>query len=445
MSVTPSLRVCLLGAAGDTSNLGVSALSIAALSAIARRAPDAMVTVFDNGWGVRRAHLPAGGGIDYELCGARLSRRLHRRESLWNMRISGWLGGLANPGIAAINAADAVLDVSGGDSFSDLYGDKRFRSVVLPKRIVLERGRRLILLPQTYGPFRGAGARREAAQIVRAATMAWARDAKSFEVLQELLGEKFDPTRHHLGVDMAFLLEARQPEGRLAPRVRDWLTSARGEPVIGVNVSGLIYNQADASMRYGLRVDYQRLVRSLVQELVDRCAARVLLVPHVLGGATNESDVLACSDLLAALSPSERERVAVITMKLGPAEVKWLIAQCDWFCGTRMHSTIAALSSGVPTAAIAYSGKTSGVFETCGQAEQVADARQLTAKEVAEVVLRSCEQRLALRASLENRLPEVLSRASAQMDAVLLASRQAPEPAARTARGKGWHPTSNFS
>lgn len=42
-----------------------------------------------------------------------------------------------------------------------------------------------------------------------------------------------------------------------------------------------------------------------------------------------------------------------------------------------MHSTIAALSSGVPTAALAYSIKTKPVFATANQEEHVVDAREV--------------------------------------------------------------------
>ena len=39
-----------------------------------------------------------------------------------------------------------------------------------------------------------------------------------------------------------------------------------------------------------------------------------------------------------------------------------------------MHATIAALSSGVPCATVAYSLKARGVFASCGMAHAVADA-----------------------------------------------------------------------
>jgi polysaccharide pyruvyl transferase WcaK-like protein len=41
--------------------------------------------------------------------------------------------------------------------------------------------------------------------------------------------------------------------------------------------------------------------------------------------------------------------------------MKWIIAQCSVFAGARTHSTIAALSSGVPTLSIGYSLKARGI------------------------------------------------------------------------------------
>jgi polysaccharide pyruvyl transferase WcaK-like protein len=76
--------------------------------------------------------------------------------------------------------------------------------------------------------------------------------------------------------------------------------------------------------------------------------------------------------------------VTITSRDLDEREVKWVISKLDWFCGTRMHSTIAALSSGVPTASVAYSDKTRGVFDTCGVGDQVIDPRSLQTRDVVE-------------------------------------------------------------
>ncbi|MBW3547418.1 MAG: polysaccharide pyruvyl transferase family protein [Actinobacteria bacterium] len=430
--------MCLFGAPGDTPNFGVSALMYATISGIAQRRPEASVTVFDNGWGVRPASTSVGERpFSYQLCGARLSRRYHRPESLWNMRVSGWLRGLGNAGVRLVRDADAVLDVSGGDSFSDLYGQKRFRSMVLPKLIALEQRTPLILLPQTYGPFSDATARRAAASVVRRASMAWARDADSFQALRELLGEAFDATRHFLGVDMAFGLEPVEPPTPISDWVRAWFSEDADAPIAGLNVSGLLYNDATAAHRYGLRADYRTAVSGLLRQLLQESDARVLLIPHVAGGASKESDVNACAHLLGSLSPGDRERVTIGPEPHGPREAKWLIAQLDWFCGTRMHATIAALSSGVPAAAIAYSVKTRGVFATCGQQEQVADARHLEPDGVVAVLWKGWCDREAIRADLAAQLPRTVERAQRQMDAIVGACVRPSEPANGSLETKG--------
>ncbi len=423
---TPSVqKYCLFGASADTGNLGVTALMHSTVAAIARRRPDAEVTVFDNGWGVRMGSVPFGDGeFPVRLCGARLSKRFHRPESYFHMRLSGWLGGLGNPGIRAIAEADAALDVSGGDSFSDIYGLKRFRSITLPKRIVLEQGTPLILLPQTYGPFAQAQTRDVASSIVRKASMAWARDAFSFDILQDLLGDEFDHDKHRLGVDMAFALERNRPAEEKLEGLIDWLDEAGEHPVAGVNVSGLIYNDDGAAEQYGIKVDYRQVIMRLVMRLIED-GARVLLVSHVLAPEGEiESDLGACRDVLNSLPESVRDRVRVTPAGIDACQAKWIISRLSWFSGTRMHSTIAGLSTGVPTSAIAYSDKTEPVFATCGQEERVADPRCLGTDDVVDLLWNSWLERDAIRADLAKHLPRVLELVQSQVDTILDAAQR---------------------
>ncbi|MBI1849678.1 MAG: polysaccharide pyruvyl transferase family protein [Planctomycetes bacterium] len=421
-------RICLFGAAPDTGNLGVSALCLSAITAIARRLPQARLTVFDNGWGVRPASTSIDGrDFSYELCGARYSRRFYRPESFWNMRVCGWFGGLANAGARAVAEADVVLDASGGDSFTDLYGIDRFEAVVMPKRLALESRSSLVLLPQTYGPFSSDRIRRTAQRIVRSANTAWARDRQSFERLRELAGEDFAPDRHRSGVDVAFALEPRRPSTPLSQPIDSWLKSRleRGRRIAGFNVSGLIYNDpAGSARRYRLLADYRRAVTSFLVRLLEQSDVNVLLVPHVVTPPGHyESDVDACDDLCKLLAPYGRERLAVMPPLADPREAKWVISKLDWFCGTRMHATIAALSAGVPTSAIAYSSKALGVFETCGQGDRVADPRWLDTEEIIESLWCSWCERTATKERLAAAAPGIVRQAESQMDDILGVSR----------------------
>lgn len=414
--VHPSLaspRLCLFGAAPDTGNLGVSALFEASIAGVYQRMPGARVTVFDNGWGLRPGEISVAGHVRrFDRFGGRDSRRLHRSDSLHNISFCCRLGGLWNAGSRAILGADAVLDISGGDSFTDLYGMKRFRSVVMPKQIAVRERVPLVLLPQTYGPFADAAVRRISEHVVRGARAAWARDEHSFAILQEMLRDRFDPTRHLSGVDVAFRLPVRQPSAGLPERLESWFDA--GHPVIGFNVSGLVYaDQNAAREQYGFRADYRRSVEVTLEKIVRHDPnVRLLLVPHV------KSDLEACREVEKLLAPIAGDRATVLPLAYDQGEIKSVIGKLSWFCGTRMHSTIASLSTGVPTAALAYSDKTRGVFETCDQQRFVVDPRQLDTDAVIAGLFDAWDQRQDARVRLEARLPEVLSRADRQMDAI---------------------------
>ncbi len=386
---------------------------------IAAEVPQAQVTVFDFGRGERRSEWVVG-EVALEVChvGAHPSRRFWRRDSLLNMRVSGWLGGLGNQGLRRIREADAVLDISGGDSFTDIYGARRFWDVSMPKLIALEQGVPLVLLPQTYGPFRSERFRRVAAKIVRRARCAWARDERSFETLQDLLGSEFDPRRHRAGVDVAFGLETRKPNAALPEILKKW-QEEQGRPVVGVNVSGLLYHSADRQKELGFKLDYRELMLALTRRLVKEGRARVLLLPHVLAPMGHyESDPEACRDLAKQLEPDLLDSVTMLAAELDASETKYVVSGLDWLVGARMHATIAALSSGVPAAALAYSPKFQGVFDRCDQGTSVADPTALTTQEAGAVLWRAFVDREEAKNRLDACLPGLQDTLAAQGNSI---------------------------
>lgn len=325
----------------------------------------------------------------------------------------------ANRGTSLLMRSDAVLDITGGDSFTDLYGSRRLAASLAPKRLTLDCGRRLVLLPQAYGPFRSDAARSRTAQVLMGASSAWARDEISYACLQDVLGSGFDPERHRLGVDVAFGLESVTPDDATADAVRRFVEDNQGRPVVGLNVSGLLYNDPGAQARFGLQFDYRALCASLLHRLVSDGEACVILVDHVLARAgTGEADRVATAGLLATAGPVDPDRLLVISDPAGPGEAKWCISQCDWFVGSRMHATIAALSSGVPAAAIAYSHKAAGVFTSCGLGADVAEVGA-DPTSVLGTLWNSFQHRAERKALLAARLPDVLAQASAQMDLIV--------------------------
>ncbi len=413
--------ITLLNAAPSTGNQGVSALCLSAIDGLTRRgAVD--IAIHDHGRGHRRESWTISGRtFDVNLIGLSHIRRPWRGDCLRTVHTMSRLGGMGNPAARVIVKSSAVLDVSGGDSFTDLYGEKRFRAMVLSKRLALDNGLPLILLPQTLGPFRDAGRRAEAVAILRAAQGVWLRDAASFAFVQQMLGDDFDSARHHLGVDMAVLLPRAMPSQALPSTIAAWLAPDRGFPVAGLNVSGLLCHDPEAAKsQFGLAACHTDQTEAAARAALESDPAlRLLLVPHVQRpDGDPESDGTAAEALRLRLARDHGDRVQVLPQVLSAMELKGVIARLDWFAGARMHATIAGFSSGVPTLGLGYSDKAAGVFAECGIGAHVADLRRLDADGVGAAVRASLDARGRTRAALARTLPGVLARAESQMDGI---------------------------
>lgn len=421
MVVHAPTSYALFGAAPDTSNRGVSALFRTVVDGIGGWLPESSLLVFDSGPGVRSEMAILESGAHYRIrrIGAHGGRRYYARGNLATMAaLSSAPDTLAArlPVLSELDRCGAVLDVSGGDSFSDIYGSHRFWSVVRPKMIANRRGLPLILMPQTYGPFRGRRARRVATEAVRGARLAWARDSRSYEVLKDLLGDDFDPALHRETVDMAFDLGVKDPGPKIRSDLRRWIEDRREHPLIGLNLSGLIALDPGSSMQgLTMRADYMEALSVFAERMLDQPDLRLVIIPHVMSRLDSlHSDRAAGLRLTERLPARLHDRIIVGPRNLEAREVKWLISKMDWFCGTRMHSTIAGLSTGVPTATVPYSDKALGVFESCGVGDQVFDPRYLDTPAVTEGLLGSLDSRERTREKLSGSISDVKAQAAEQ-------------------------------
>jgi len=256
--------------------------------------------------------------------------------------------------------------------------------------------------------------------VLRGAGQSWARDARSYQVMQSLLGDDFDPLIHRSGVDMAFGLEPRRPGDGSQAIPEAWQRGAA--TLVGLNVSGLVWHARRLGGEgFGFKADYTEVVMRLLAWLMEETHANVLLIPHVqVAAGQAESDDDASAEVLARLGDRSdwTSRCAIVPPGFDPYELKWIIGQCDWFCGTRMHATIAGLSSGVPTASIVYSDKARGVFDTCGQGDGAVDPRTEGTDGVLTQLQAHFLRRKCVRAALEADLPVIRARLSDQMDAI---------------------------
>jgi colanic acid/amylovoran biosynthesis protein len=307
------------------------------------------------------------------------------------------------PWISAVERTALIGDVRGGDSFSDIYGLKRFLIATLPVLSVIWVKRSLVLFPQTYGPFKSRTARWIARWIIRHATTVIARDKASQAVAQALAAPGQEVL---LSPDVAFALHADKMESALfnfAPQPQPIPQDA-----IGLNVNGLMYNGGYTGKNmFGLKLDYRTFLTALATELLAHHSGPLLLVPHTYAPAGDvESDNEACRLLKASLPPALQERVWIVTGDYDCHQLKGIIARCSFFVGSRMHSCIAALSQGVPCVGVAYSMKFRGVFESVGVTDWALDARNLTSTDAIAATLALFAQRHQCATVLKSRVSE---------------------------------------
>ena len=408
--------VLLLGASFETGNLGVGALAESSIKILRQAYPDAAITLFGDGYEPREMSVAVGREhLAVRCVPVRFCRDVRLPyHFLWFMlwgilakltpgrRARRWLLG-RNAYCRALRDADLAAEITGGDSFSDLYGMRRFVLGFLRRWLVLLYGKRLIMLPQTYGPFRRRLSRVMARYVLRRAERIYCRDHEGVEFVRALVGPRYgDKVR--FAPDVAFVLDPRAPDTlRIVPD--DGLFSS-GRMIVGLNVSGLLYHDKDNGRSFSLAVDYRQLARRVAESFLENEQCVILLAPHVFPprGCEYESDPLACQSLYDDLTPRYTGRVFLAEGPYDQAEAKHLIGCCDFFVGSRMHGCIAALSQGVPAVGLAYSKKFCGVFESVGAKNLVADLRCLNA----DVVIALLEEAFARRHMWADELARVI-------------------------------------
>ena len=241
---------------------------------------------------------------------------------------------------------DAVLDAGLGDSFSDLYGMRRFREINDPKWWLRLLRIPELMLPQTVGPFQSPRAIRAATRSLRAERAVLTRDRQSSECVRKLAPD----VQLAEVIDLAFFLPFERVKFPDTTHVR-----------VGLGISALLWNGGyTRGNQFQLASDYQEFTRKWLTWLLARKDLELYLVPHVPMGNDALEDDYNLAVQLAAEYGSGRLHLAPFFQT--PIEAKNFISGLDFFAGSRMHACIAAYSSGVPVFPLAYSRKFNGLF-----------------------------------------------------------------------------------
>lgn len=300
--------------------------------------------------------------------------------------------------INKIKNCDMVWDISEGDSFSDIYGTKRFFKHSVLKLTTLNLKKKLIIMPQTLGPFKKKWVKFVAKKIINKANKVFVRDDISKDVISNQLGIRREITYIP---DMAFYMV---PDSKMS--INKFI-DCKNKSIIGLNVNALLYSGGyDGKNMFGLKVDYKKLIDELIERILKIDNVELILIPHVITNEFEvEDDLRVCKNIAKNLGSKLNKKIYYIDKEYREDEIKAIISGCDFFIGSRMHSCIGAISTKVPTAPLAYSRKFAGVWEEIGLGNCVSDLKTLEEGEVIENVMNVYESKDKILEKLNVEIP----------------------------------------
>lgn len=383
------VTIGLLGAVLSNSNLGCVALTLSLLKILEEIATDNGL-IFDYYVFEARRNTEAS-KTTAELIGVD-RERIHSFQvsSLYSVSSTVKHPTHAIDSYKAISKCSFFIDLTAGDSFTDIYGQNRFDGTTKLKELVEKKGIPLILGPQTYGPFNKEENKMRAKSVIEKAVAVFARDQLSADYVKS-----FSDANVNVTTDLAFALPFNKREQIQHDKIN-----------VGVNISSLLISDKTETTKteFEVKANYDFYIKLLLSELKNNDAYRVFIVPHV-----GEDGGFAFKEAFPEFT--------YLPPFKNPIAAKEFISGLDVFIGSRMHATIAAFSSGVATVPVAYSRKFLGLYGSLGY-QKVIDLQTVGEQSAFEQTMQTVRDYMQIRAEQEDYLKVAGSRLS-EMKTVL--------------------------
>ncbi|KKG83995.1 polysaccharide pyruvyl transferase family protein [Methanosarcina mazei] len=289
--------------------------------------------------------------------------------------------------IPYIENSNSVLSI-GGDNYSLDYGIPR--SFTYLDDVVLERKKPLIIWGASVGPFdKIPEYEKYMKKHLQNVTGIFAREPATIEYL-----EKIGITDNVYKVaDPAFLMDATEPRSNKKIKIE--------EDSIGINLSALMARY----ISNGNTESWINKASTIVEEISKRADNKIYLIPHVT--LPDSNDYLFLKEVKERVKTSE-EKIILLPQTYNASETKWIISRMKIFAGARTHSTIAALSSYVPTLSFAYSIKAKGINQDIfGHEDYCLNPEKLTPEIVVKKIELMLEKEKEIRSELKAAIPKI--------------------------------------
>ncbi len=293
-----------------------------------------------------------------------------------------------------------VVDIS-GFAYGDQWGWRRTAHGWWFYSAIDSMGAAVVFLPQAWGAFTGFKIRLAACQLLKRATLVYARDRESYQALADLNAIPDDRLR--MAPDIAFHFRGDPPETGKRILTESGIPVGK-QPILALTPNMRAFERS--GNLDGSGSPYLDFLCHVVRDTVGSTDCLVVLVPHETKPSGHARDDCWLTRRIRE-DTGLADRVFALEGEHTAAQLKSIIANADFLVGSRYHSLIAALSHRVPAVAIGWSHKYAQLMRSVGLGEFVADVRDFDPTRALAMVKRGWAERDALRAQLVSAVPEL--------------------------------------
>lgn len=267
-------------------------------------------------------------------------------------------------------------------------------------------GRRIAAYNVGAGPIRTAAGRRMLRTLGNLMEFITVRDRESLEILQEA---GVDNPRIFLGADAA-LQAPSPPEATVSDLLKAYQIDP-GSELLGININQYLDTWAAKS---GPSMGKQRFLEVYRQALATVSAK--LNVPLVFI-TTQHADIPITRELMSLLPPG-CERYLITNREFDHYQIKGILRRMSLLCGMRLHSMILASAELAPIVGLNYQPKVKYYFNSLGLGDRTLSFDRFEAGTLTELILDGWADRVRIRQTLEQKIPELQKRAQVAAEVV---------------------------
>jgi colanic acid/amylovoran biosynthesis protein len=311
--------------------------------------------------------------------------------------------------------AAAVIDI-GGYQFGDPWGANYARNKARQTKNWVHSGQPVFFLPQAWGPFSTSPVSKAVSSIVNTATLSFARDKTSLAEIRKLVGTNSPKVRFAHDIAWNFKGDDLSAGKQLIKDTGFPLNYNKLTVCLTPNTQ--VYSRIESAS--GPQNEYIVLLREIAEHLCKAHNAQVILLGHQFleDNSVRKDDRTLCNYILSSLDSSLP--VIHIDKTLSAAQTKSVIGNCDLLLSSRYHALIAAMSQGIPSAAIGWSHKYDELMSEVGLSSNVISLSK-EKKDILRDIDLIVEQTAQARETLKSTVPQMKQSGQKALDEVVSA------------------------